>query len=737
MLNKILSNFINVNDEEKYSYGYFMIKDHEKLFDNHYLEMAHVSVIWEINKHESKSYLHAPYFWKNRGLSEVVNGVNINAANWIRLKLKEDSLFPIGVEDGLSLISPLLSNLHVFDPNDKIIIKLMIKKRSGAWRDTEIEKYEHFITGNELAIESGFYRSIWNILNLKAKSKIRSPIKEIEQKIIDDQYSFECMIGIDSNNNSQIKLIKDLIKYSCKKLSGMNCFFIEEIKSGSSIFYEKQYLSRNEINSFLAYDNTIELTKDIIEEGRHKEKEGVNAANNIFDLLPMNNNKSINNEYRDISLQIPKTLKRIGVIKSEKDMKLDHEMDGLSFIRCQYFIPKDLVYSKIIAKKEDVQVSLGVSSLSIEQGDKPDTIGFLIAKQNKNAIYLSEVLSDKKTQNSLIELEIPFFVGLDSFGKPIFRCLTSLTHLLIAGETGGGKSNFLNQAILTMLLFVPPSRLNLYLIDPKQVELVQFKEFPHVNSVITDPKEASLKMENEVIQEMEKRYELFKKRGAKDIKSYNQKNPHDPLPYIVIIIDEFADLKMANPQIVDSIQKISQKARASGIHLIIATQQPNKNIVDTIIKDNIPSKISFRLSTSSGYRTVFGTGVPFELLGSGHGVMKLKGQIKPFEQFQSAVISLNANEEEKTYKKIISYVKSNRYLNPKVVEESPLDKIKRIIASTGEVRARKLREEMRTRPEVIKELMHQLIEDRWLIKHEGNRGYELIASKEELNKWRS
>jgi S-DNA-T family DNA segregation ATPase FtsK/SpoIIIE len=237
-----------------------------------------------------------------------------------------------------------------------------------------------------------------------------------------------------------------------------------------------------------------------------------------------------------------------------------------------------------------------------------------------------------------------------------------------------------------------------------------------------------------LVNEMESRYELFAKSGVKNIATYN-KNNENKIPYIVTAIDEYADLVMVNPNVEDHLVRLGQKARAAGIHLIICTQKPLSDIVTSVLKSNLPSAISFRLKTSSDYQTVFGKGIPYNLLGKGDGVCRLEGQLKEYERFQSPLLTLVEEDEEGIYNGLKSLFKDVVVDNVELPEaESEMDKLKRIIASTNETRVSELQSKMGIAIGKVTDLLKQLLDDGWLRK-EG-RSYVVNVSDEELNKWR-
>lgn len=279
------------------------------------------------------------------------------------------------------------------------------------------------------------------------------------------------------------------------------------------------------------------------------------------------------------------------------------------------------------------------------------------------------------------------------------------------------------------------------------MELQQYKGFPHVDDVVTDMGGAAQVLED-LVMEMEKRYKTFKDNDVKNITLYNQKSS-TPMPYTVCVIDEYADLVDTNKEVEEYIARLGQKARAAGIHLVIATQRPSSNILSGRIKANIPNAISFNLNTSVNYRTVFGTTIPYTgLLGKGDGVMKIEGYPKEFQRFQSAIIAPDEAEEEKVYKALIDYY-GGAEVSPEAeevpeqpeqepeIEDDHLYRLKQVIATTEETRVEPLRKALGVKTAKMKELMGKLVEEGWLVKHkERSKGYELVCPESILSEWR-
>jgi S-DNA-T family DNA segregation ATPase FtsK/SpoIIIE len=273
----------------------------------------------------------------------------------------------------------------------------------------------------------------------------------------------------------------------------------------------------------------------------------------------------------------------------------------------------------------------------------------------------------------------------------------------------------------------------MYLIDPKQVEFQVYEGIPHVKDVITDMDKAIITL-NSLVKEMERRYSKFADVGVRDIGGYNKKS-NNPLPFIVTVIDEFADLMSTHPQVESVIQRLGQKARASGIHMIIATQRPSVDVITGVVKSNLPSTFCLRLKTSTDYRTVFGKGIPYNLLGNGDGVAAIEGYHKEFERFQSPVISLIDDEVSDMLESLKEQLGSSDVEGMEICEpESNLDRLKRIIANTNENRVTHLQKEMKIRSEDVQGLMVELAEEGWVEKK--GRSYVITATEDELNKWK-
>ena len=293
--------------------------------------------------------------------------------------------------------------------------------------------------------------------------------------------------------------------------------------------------------------------------------------------------------------------------------------------------------SKITNLAEDIALQLATSSVRIEPVPGKAAIGIEIPNRTLESVQLREVLENPQFQEASSKLTVG--LGMDISGQAIFADIGKMPHLLVAGATGSGKSVCINTLISSILFKATPDEVKLILIDPKMVELSNYNGIPHLMvPVVTDPKKASSVL-NWAVQEMEKRYSIFANHGVRDIKAFNRRYPEEKLPLIVIVIDELADLMMVSPKDVeDAICRILQKARAAGIHMILATQRPSVNVITGIIKANLPSRISFAVSSQVDSRTILDRGGAETLLGKGDMLFSPQGAPKPI-RVQGAFIS--------------------------------------------------------------------------------------------------
>ena len=271
--------------------------------------------------------------------------------------------------------------------------------------------------------------------------------------------------------------------------------------------------------------------------------------------------------------------------------------------------------SKIVNLSDDIARNTSSESARISTIPGSNTIGIELPNSFRENVYLSEILENPEFKKK--EIKLPIALGKSISGKPLVGDLASMPHLLIAGTTGSGKSVCINTIILSLLYRLPPEKCKFILIDPKMLELSTYEGIPHlICPVITEAKKAASVL-GWVVKEMESRYRLMTKEGVRNIDGYNAKHKL-PMPYIVVVVDEMSDLMLvAGKEIENYIQKLSQMARAAGIHIIMATQRPSVDVITGTIKANFPTRISFQVTSKIDSRTILGEQGAEQLLGKG------------------------------------------------------------------------------------------------------------------------
>ena len=384
-----------------------------------------------------------------------------------------------------------------------------------------------------------------------------------------------------------------------------------------------------------------------------------------LDLLNNNAKSKMKNEDKqdlfDNANKLEDTLMSFGV-----EAKVLQVTKGPSVTRFEIQPSPGVKVSKIVNLQDDIALGLAASAVRMEAPiPGKSAIGIEVPNKKQTPVFLREVLDSKEFQEST--KKISFALGKDITGACIVGDLSEMPHMLIAGATGSGKSVCINSLIVSLLYKYSPDEIKLLMIDPKVVELSIYNGIPHLLiPVVTEPKKAAGAL-NWAVNEMDKRYELFTKYKVKNIKSYNQQVDKgfisEKLPYIVLIVDELADLMMTCPNDVeDYICRLAQKARAAGIHLIIATQRPSVDVITGVIKANIPSRISFAVSSGVDSRTILDQTGAEKLLGRGDMLYSPMGANKPLriqgafiseEEVENVVDFIKSSEEEVNYREEI------------------------------------------------------------------------------------
>ena len=352
----------------------------------------------------------------------------------------------------------------------------------------------------------------------------------------------------------------------------------------------------------------------------------------------------------DVATRLQKTLYSFGV-----QAKVENVSVGPAITRYELKPAEGVRVSKIANLADDIALNLAAETIRIEAPiPGKQAVGIEVPNTEKETVHFRDVVESDAFQDSKSKLSVA--LGKDVAGNMEIADIAKMPHALIAGATGSGKSVCINTIITSIIYKAKPSEVKFIMIDPKVVELSVYNGIPHLLiPVVTDPKKAAGALAW-AVQEMDNRYNLFAQKGVRDLKGYNamaEKEGIGTLPQIVIIIDELADLMMvAAKEVEDSICRLAQKARAAGMHLIIATQRPSVDVITGIIKANIPSRIAFAVSSQVDSRTILDQVGAEKLLGKGDMLFYPSGAPKPV-RVQGAFVS----DEE--VEKIVSFVKSN------------------------------------------------------------------------------
>ena len=380
----------------------------------------------------------------------------------------------------------------------------------------------------------------------------------------------------------------------------------------------------------------------------------------IFKSKPMDYKKKekIEKSIRENVRHLENVLKEFGI-----EAKVVNYEYGPTITRYEIIIPKGIKVSKVTGLSDDIAMNLAAESIRIEAPiPGKNTIGIETPNKIKEPVHFSNIIKNKELDNG----ELRVILGKDIVGRDKLIDIVKMPHLLIAGQTGSGKSVAVNTLISTLISKKSENEVKFIMIDPKMVELMPYNDIPHLLvPVIIDPQQAAIALKW-AVNEMENRYKKLMENGVRNIKKYNNLSYVEKMPYIVIIIDELADLMMvAAGSVEESIARIAQKARAVGIHLVVATQRPSTDVITGMIKANLPSRISFALRSQIDSRTILDTAGAEKLLGQGDMLLLANGSSK-LERIQGAYIS---DDEVKNLTDTLKSARKVKYRN-EILEET-------------------------------------------------------------------
>ncbi|WP_160690489.1 DNA translocase FtsK [Clostridium sp. C2-6-12] len=504
----------------------------------------------------------------------------------------------------------------------------------------------------------------------KIRESRNKKLKEREE--IQEKQKRENFINIVEKDESQPKIQNEKEAF----LSGVNkkikiLDFMKETGEEEEIKpqVKSEISSDIQIDSFLekniqnhgrkkeSLDNEVkDVVNKEIQEQMSEKKELREYKHPSVELLKLNANTKLNSsdkkELIENANKLEEILSNFGV-----DAKVTQVTKGPSVTRFELQPSPGVKVSKIVNLADDIALGLAASGIRIEAPiPGKAAVGIEVPNGKQTPVFLREVLENDEFINS--KKKLAFALGKDISGKCVVGDLSKMPHTLIAGATGSGKSVCINSLIISILYKYNPDEVKLLMVDPKVVELNVYNGIPHLLiPVVTDPKKAAAAL-NWAVNEMTNRYKLFADSGVRNMESYNDLYNkgaiEQKLPYIVIIVDELADLMMVCPNDVeDYIGRLAQMARAAGMHLVIATQRPSVDVITGVIKANIPSRISFAVSSQIDSRTILDSSGAEKLLGKGDMLYYPVGESKPL-RVQGCFIS----EEE--VEQVVSFIKSEQ-----------------------------------------------------------------------------
>ena len=399
---------------------------------------------------------------------------------------------------------------------------------------------------------------------------------------------------------------------------------------------EERDIAKSEIDSNENIQTNMNFEKEKFEDEENENSENKDLEKSIEEIFvakPMDENEKqkIEMGIAENIAHLEEALKEFGI-----EAKVVNYESGPTITRYEITIPKGVRVNKVTALQDDIQLSLAAKSVRIEAPiPGKSTIGIEVPNQIKEPVHFSNLIRNPKLEEGALNV----ILGKNIVGEDKIIDIAKMPHLLIAGQTGSGKSVAVNTLISTLISKKKDDEVKFIMIDPKMVEMMPYNGIPHLLvPVITDPQQAAIALKW-TVNEMENRYRQLSENGVRNIISYNKLAYVEKMPYIVVIIDELADLMMvASGSVEESIARIAQKARAVGIHLVVATQRPSTDVITGMIKANLPSRISFSLRSQIDSRTILDSPGAEKLLGQGDMLLLENGSSNP-ERIQGAWIS--------------------------------------------------------------------------------------------------
>jgi S-DNA-T family DNA segregation ATPase FtsK/SpoIIIE len=553
-----------------------------------------------------------------------------------------------------------------------------------------------------------------------------------------------------SGVDKKIKIL-DFMKNSSEE-PDVSSMLKSEISSDIQIDNFLEKTSQNHTRKKENLDNDVkEVVNKEIQEHISEHKEAKEYKHPSFELLKLNSNTKLNSsdkkELIENANKLEEILSNFGV-----DAKVTQVTKGPSVTRFELQPSPGVKVSKIVNLSDDIALGLAASGIRIEAPiPGKAAVGIEVPNGKQTPVFLREVLENDEFITS--KKKLAFALGKDISGKCVVGDLSKMPHTLIAGATGSGKSVCINSLIISLLYKYNPNEVKLLMVDPKVVELNVYNGIPHLLiPVVTDPKKAAAAL-NWAVNEMTNRYKLFADCGVRNMESYNELFNkgiiEQKLPYIVIIVDELADLMMVCPNDVeDYIGRLAQMARAAGMHLVIATQRPSVDVITGVIKANIPSRISFAVSSQIDSRTILDGSGAEKLLGKGDMLYYPVGESKPLrvqgcfiseEEVEQVVSFIKSEQGDTNYEEdIIDHI--NNAADSKSVESNDnnddvdelLNEVINVVVEYGQASTSFIQRKFRIGFNRASRIMDQLEERGIISEKDGSRPRQVLITRQQL-----
>lgn len=586
------------------------------------------------------------------------------------------------------------------------------------------------------------------------KNKKEKVVKKTEKKVSNDTIE---VIVPESNNekdefikgiNNKIQILDFMRNSELQDVNPLQDFDLEkeDVSDNEKVVESEMSVSKRQ-NKNLSHEDKDVVSKEI-EQCLNESVEEV-KKDYLFptmDLLNINSKLKLKNEDKkdliESANKLEETLSNFGV-----EAKVVQVTKGPSVTRFELQPSPGVKVSKIVNLQDDIALGLAANGVRMEAPiPGKAAIGIEVPNKKQSPVFLREVLDSKEFTNT--SKNLAFALGKDITGKCIVGDLSKMPHMLIAGATGSGKSVCINSLIISLLYKYSPDDVKLLMVDPKVVELSVYNGIPHLLiPVVTDPKKAAGAL-NWAVNEMNKRYNLFSQMKVKNIESYNKLlekgEIQEKMPYIVVIVDELADLMMACPNDVeDYICRLAQMARAAGMHLIIATQRPSVDVITGVIKANIPSRVSFAVSSGTDSRTILDQVGAEKLLGRGDMLYYPIGENKPVrvqgafiseEEVENVVEFIKDSEDNVDYSEdIINHINSEANTEAALSNERDelLEDAMKLVVEYQQASTSFIQRKLRVGFNRASRIMDELEEHGIISEKDGSRPRQVLVGKED------